>query len=124
MEPSKVIVGLGSCGIAAGGNKVYQKIKSLKEVDHLEFILDKTSCIGMCYREPLVEVVDLEGSWLYGDVDEKKAMEIIDQHLVHSSPVREYLVKSDLFESADDSFFKGQVKIALRDCGYINPERI
>ncbi len=124
MEQFKVIVGLGSCGIAAGGNKVYEKIRSVKETDRLGFTLDKTSCIGMCYREPLVEVIDEEGSWLYGDVDEKKAVEIIDQHLVHHSPVKEYLVKSDLFDTGDESFFKGQVKIALRDCGYINPERI
>jgi len=124
MEPSKVVVGLGSCGIAAGGNKVYQKIHSLKEADHLDFFLDKTSCIGMCYREPLVEVIDEAGSWLYGDVDEKKAIEIINQHVLNHSPVKEYLVKSDLFETGEESFFKGQVKIALRDCGYINPERI
>ena len=123
MEQSKVIVGLGSCGIAAGGNKVYDKIKSIKESENLDFILDKTSCIGMCYREPLVEVIDENGSWLYGAVDEKRAMEIVSQHLVNNSPVNEYLVRSDMFETPDDQFFKGQVKIALRDCGYINPER-
>jgi NADH-quinone oxidoreductase subunit F len=124
MEQSKVIVGLGSCGIAAGGNKVYDKIKSIKNSDNLDFILEKTSCIGMCYREPLVEVIDENGSWLYGAVDEKRAMEIVSQHLVNNSPVNEYLVRSDMFETPDDQFFKGQVKIALRDCGYINPERI
>ncbi len=124
MRPTKVIVGLGSCGIAAGGNKVYLKIQSLKEAENLDFILDKTSCIGMCYREPLVEVIDGDGSWLYGDVDDKKAVTIINQHLINHRPVTEYLVKSDVSETADDSFFQGQVKIALRDCGYINPERI
>ncbi len=124
MEQSKVIVGLGSCGIAAGGNKVYQKIKSLRETDNLGFILDKTSCIGMCFREPLVEVIDEAGSWLYGEVTEARAIEIIDQHIVNKTPVKEYLVKSDLTATPDDQFFKGQVKIALRDCGYINPERI
>jgi len=124
MNSTKVIVGLGSCGIAAGGNKVYQKIKSLKDADHLDFQLDMTSCIGMCYREPLVEIIDESGSWLYGEVDEKRAVEIINQHVVNSNPVKEYVVHTDLYESADEAFFKDQVKIALRDCGYINPERI
>jgi NADH-quinone oxidoreductase subunit F len=68
--------------------------------------------------------IDENGSWLYGAVDEKRAMEIVSQHLVNNSPVNEYLVRSDMFETPDDQFFKGQVKIALRDCGYINPERI
>ncbi len=124
MEATKVIVGLGSCGIAAGGHKVYNKIKELQEAEQIDFVLDKTSCVGMCYREPLVEIVDESGTYLYGEIDEKKAIEIVNQHIQNQSPVKDYLVQSDLFESADDSFFEGQVKIALRDCGYINPERI
>ena len=53
-----VTVGLGSCGIAAGANKTYEKIKALKEREKLNFELKKTSCVGMCYREPLVEITD------------------------------------------------------------------
>ena len=124
MEKTKVTVGLGSCGIAAGGNKVYNKIRELQRAENLDFILDKTSCIGMCYREPLVEVTDDTGSYLYGEIDEKRAVEIINQHVQNHSPVNELIVRSDFFETPDSLFFKGQVKIALRDCGYINPERI
>jgi NADH-quinone oxidoreductase subunit F len=124
MEKTKVIVGLGSCGIAAGGNKVYNKIRDLRDAEKLDFILDKTSCVGMCYREPLVEVVDETGSYLYGEIDEKKAVDIINQHVQNHNPVKELIVRSDFYETIDKSFFEGQVKIALRDCGYINPERI
>ena len=53
MEKTKVIVGLGSCGIAAGASKTYQKILELQKAENLQFELKKTSCIGMCYREPL-----------------------------------------------------------------------
>jgi len=122
MEKTQVIVGLGSCGIAAGANKVYDKIKALKEVDNLDFELKQTSCVGMCYREPLVEIIDESGSYLYGGIDEKMAVDLLDQHIVNNNPIQEYVVKTDLFETKDDSFFKGQVKIALRDCGFINPE--
>ncbi len=124
MDKTKVIVGLGSCGIAAGGNKVYNKIRDLKNAENLDFILDKTSCVGMCFREPLVEIIDETGSYLYGEIDENKAVEIINQHIQNHNPVKDLIVKSDYFETADSYFFEGQVKIALRDCGFINPERI
>lgn len=124
MTQTKVIVGLGSCGIAAGANKVYNKIKALQEAEKLNFELAKTSCIGMCFREPLVEVIDDNGSMIYGDVDEDKAIEIIQQHVIGLNPIKDYVVKTDLFTTPDSIYFDGQVKIALRNCGYIDPENI
>jgi len=124
MENTKVIVGLGSCGVAAGAFKTYQKIESIMQTDKLDFELKKTSCIGMCFREPLVEVIDKSGSYIYGNVDEKRIVEIIEQHIVKNQPVKEYVVKTDLFETADNYFFENQVKIALRHCGMIDPESI
>ena len=124
MEKPKILVGLASCGIAAGAQKTYDKILELKKADKLDFELKKTGCIGMCYREPLVEILDETGSFLYGDVDEQKAVEILDKHIGNDEPIKDYVVKSDLFETKDDPFWKGQVKIALRNCGVINPERI
>jgi NADH-quinone oxidoreductase subunit F len=124
MENTKVIVGMGSCGIAAGANKVYQKINALKESENLTFKLKKTSCVGMCYREPLVEVIDESGKYLYGEIDEEKIIEIIDQHITRHDPVKKYIVHSELFETADDEFLEDQVKITLRNCGYIDPESI
>ncbi len=124
MENVKVIVGLGSCGIAAGANKVFEKIKALKEADNLKFELKKTSCIGMCYREPLVEIVDDIGSYLYGDINEKKAAELIEKHILENEPIKSYVVQTDLFETPDKDFIEDQVKITLRNCGYIDPEKI
>jgi NADH-quinone oxidoreductase subunit F len=124
MEKTKVIVGLGSCGIAAGAVKTYEKIKALQKAEKLDFELKKTSCIGMCYREPLVEIIDETGSYLYGEIDEERAIEVIDKHIVRQSPVKEYIVQSDFFETPDQEFIKNQVKIVLRNCGYIDPENI
>ena len=124
MEQTKVIVGLGSCGIAAGASKVYNKIKAIQNAESLEFELKKTSCVGMCYREPLVEVIDETGSYLYGEVDEERAIEIIDKHITQHNPVREYVVKTDLFETPDNDYLESQVKITLRNCGFIDPENI
>jgi NADH-quinone oxidoreductase subunit F len=124
MEKAQVIVGLGSCGLAAGAGKVYDEIARIKEADNLDFELKKTSCVGMCFREPLVEVIDESGSYLYGEVDVKKIDEIIEKHVVNLSPIPEYIVKSDKFETPFKEYFDGQVKIALRNCGYIDPESI
>ena len=124
MEKTKVIVGLGSCGVAAGAGKVYDKIRALQQAENLGFELKKTSCIGMCYREPLVEIVDDSGSYLYGGITEEKAVELIEKHVNQHSPVIDYLVQSDLVETSDKSFIESQVKIVLRNCGYIDPEHI
>jgi NADH-quinone oxidoreductase subunit F len=124
MEKTKIIVGLGSCGIAAGAKKVYDKIEALQTAENLDFELKKTSCIGMCYREPLVEIHDDSGTYIYGDVDEERAIEILDKHITQHTPLKDYVVQTDLFETEDNSFIDSQVKITLRNCGYIDPENI
>jgi len=124
MEKTQVIVGLGSCGIAAGANKTYDALMNIRSAENLDFELKKTSCVGMCYNEPLVEIIDDTGYFLYGGIDEAKALEIVEKHVQHHEPVKEYVVKSDLFATDDDDFCEGQVKIALRNCGFIDPEII
>jgi len=124
MGNTKVLVGLASCGIAAVANKVFEKFNQIKENEHLQFELTKTGCIGMCYREPLVEIIDETGSYLYGEIDENKTIEIIEKHIKLGEPVKEYVVRTELFQNQDDSYWQGQVKIALRNCGVINPEVI
>ncbi|MBE0648264.1 MAG: NADH-quinone oxidoreductase subunit NuoF [Bacteroidales bacterium] len=119
-----VTVGLGSCGIAAGANKTYDKIKALKESDNLDFDLKKTSCIGMCYREPLVEIVDDSGTYIYGDVDAERAIEVIEKHVNQHDPIRDFIVYTDLFDAPENDFMNSQVKIVLRNCGYMDPESI
>jgi NADH-quinone oxidoreductase subunit F len=124
MNKTTVTVGLGSCGLAAGAGKIYEKIRELKETDNLDFELKKTSCVGMCYREPLVEIVDETGTYLYGDVNEDRAMEIIEKHIHQQDPVRDYIVQTDLFDAPENDFNEAQVKIVLRNCGYMDPESL
>ena len=124
MEKTRVIVGLGSCGIAAGANKTYKEFQRIMETDQLNFELRKTSCIGMCYREPLVEIIDEQGTYLYGEVDATRVDEIIDKHIKKFTPIPEYIVQSDKIRGKDQHFFEEQVKISLRNCGHIDPESI
>lgn len=119
-----VTVGLGSCGIAAGAGKTYEKIKALKEAENLDFNLKKTSCVGMCYREPLVEITDDTGTYLYGEIDAGRAVEVIEKHINQHEPLRDYIVYTDLFQAPENDFLGSQVKIVLRNCGYMDPESI
>lgn len=124
MATTKVIVGMASCGIAAGAGEVFEQMDNLRKAEGLDFELKKTGCLGMCYREPLVEIIDETGSYLYGEIDKSKAVELLNKHVGLHEPVKEYVVKTDLFATPDDSFWEGQVKIALRNCGVIDPEVI
>jgi NADH-quinone oxidoreductase subunit F len=124
MTNTTVTVGLGSCGIAAGAGKTFEKIKAMKETEKMDFILKKTSCIGMCYREPLVEIRDESGTYIYGDVTEGRAIEVIEKHINQKDPIRDYIVYSDLFDAPENKFLDSQVKIVLRNCGYMDPELI
>lgn len=133
MIKTKVIVGLGSCGIAAGANKVFDEFKKKFSANNLNVELSTTSCVGMCYNEPLVEVIDDSGYYLYGNIDKNITNNIIDEHLINNNPVKDYLIFYKLvsennklhFNNDEDlDFSLGQKKIVLRNCGYINPESI
>ncbi len=124
MSKTQVIVGLGSCGIAAGASKVYDKLKAIKDIENLDFELKKTSCVGMCYKEPLVEIVDKNGTFLYGDINEDRVIDLVHEHIVNQNPLKDLVVKSELFDTGEEDFFDSQVKIALRNCGHIEPEDI
>ena len=121
---TKVVVGLGSCGIAAGANKTYQKLEMLQQQGLLDIELTKTSCIGMCYKEPLVEVHDARGWVIYGDMTEDKVEAVLRQHINSKTVVDELAVSSEYTAGTEDAFFEGQVRIALRNCGHINPESL
>lgn len=118
----KLVVGLGSCGIAAGGNKIVQVIEDEIAKRGLDVELEKTGCIGMCYLEPIVDVIDDKGNkTTYGRVTPEMVVDIFDRHIGKGEILREHVVGG---EGAGGSFLKKQVRIALRNCGIINPESI
>ncbi|MDA3854138.1 MAG: NADH-quinone oxidoreductase subunit NuoF, partial [Bacteroidales bacterium] len=102
--------------------KTYHAIEQWLANNGVEAVMEKTSCIGMCFNEPLVEIKDDKGSFLYGSVDEKSAQEILEQHIAKNTPILDRLVKSDVEKTKGDSYFEGQTRIVLRNCGLINPE--
>ncbi len=75
-------VGMSTCGIAAGADKVYELFKEEIEKRGLPISLEKCGCLGMCFAEPLVEV-GMAGApvVIYGRVNTSVAHRIIDEHL-------------------------------------------
>ena len=119
----KIKVGLGTCGISAGGELVYEKIKEEIVNKNIDAELCETGCNGMCYEEVLVEVEDDNESNLYSKVTVDRVGRIINEHLINNQPVKDWIIKSkDL--CTEDSFLKKQTRIVLRNCGIINPSSI
>ncbi|MGD0489389.1 MAG: NADH-quinone oxidoreductase subunit NuoF [Syntrophorhabdales bacterium] len=117
-------VGLGTCGVSAGGDKTYEAIKHEVELKNIQAIVKETGCNGMCYREPLMEVIDEDrNSYMYGEVTPERARRIISEHVVDGTPVDEWVVQG-VKPTEDDLFFKKQKRIVLRNCGIINPNSI
>ena len=81
----QVIVGMGTCGIAAGAKTTLDAfLKALDENKLVESVLIRqTGCMGLCHSEPTVEVVVPEmPAVIYGRVDAQVAREIVVKHLV------------------------------------------
>jgi NADH-quinone oxidoreductase subunit F len=115
---TEVLVGLGSCGLAAGGLKVYQRFTELLGFDSNGSALKKTGCIGMCYAEVLVEVRDeSNGSTLYGNISPDKVERIVESHIRNGQVISEWVVSSNGSSSK-------QKRIVLRNCGVIDPDNL
>lgn len=119
----RIKVGLGTCGISAGGAIIFQEFKDKLAQGAIEAELTETGCNGMCYEEALVEVEDEQNSWLYSHVTPAKVRRIIDEHILCGRPVEEWIIKSR-DKSTEDTFLKKQTRIVLRNCGVIDPSSI
>ncbi|MGB9808809.1 MAG: NADH-quinone oxidoreductase subunit NuoF [Caldanaerobacter sp.] len=92
-----------------------------------EILIVRTGCFGLCELGPVV-VVYPEGVF-YSRMKPEYVPEIVEEHLLKGRPVRKYIYGESLEEKAikpleETPFFRKQRRIALRNCGVINPEDI
>ena len=80
----QVIVGMGTCGIAAGAKDTFTAlVDTLTEKGITNVLIRQTGCMGMCHSEPTVEVVAPEmPTVIYGHVDAATAKEIVEKHIL------------------------------------------
>ena len=118
----RIIIGEGSCGLAAGAGAVHARLEELlAQSNPAEATLGITGCIGMCFLEPIVDVYDDEGALhRFVKVQEKDADTIYSAVMAGDLSLADKL----LITPQDEEFLAKQTRIALRDCGIIDPENI
>ena len=117
---ARIVVGQGSCGLAAGAGAVYSALES-KLTPEVNATLGITGCVGICYLEPIVDVYAPNGE-LHRCVQVKpEHAEIIVKAVAEDNYD---LLKPIVISEDDAQFLSKQTRIALRHCGIINPDEI
>ena len=129
MYRSHVLVCGGTGCTSSGSAKIIERLQT--EIDknglHDEVQVVKTGCFGLCALGPIM-IVYPEGSF-YSMVKEEDIPEIVSEHLLKGRIVSRLLYQETVTDDGikalnDTSFYKKQLRIALRNCGVINPENI
>jgi NADP-reducing hydrogenase subunit HndB len=91
---AQVIVGMGTCGIAAGARETMKAVLNYIESENLQNILvTQTGCIGLCEQEPILQVVIGEGTKVtYGKVNAETAREIMKSHVQGGKPLQKNII--------------------------------
>ena len=116
---ARIVVGQGSCGLAAGAGAVYSALEAKLNAEVAS--LSIAGCIGICYLEPIVDVYAADGT-LY------RCVQVKPEHadtIIEAVAKNDYSLLNELVIKEDDAqFLSKQTRIALRHCGIINPDEI
>ena len=93
----RIVVGMATCGIAAGARPVLNAFVREVEARKLSNVMvTQTGCIGMCRLEPIVEVyVPGQEKVTYVHMTEDKVARVIAEHIINNRPVTEYTVGAE-----------------------------
>ena len=92
---TRVVVGMATCGIAAGARPVLAAfVEGINEAGLSDnVIVTQTGCIGICQYEPVVEVFEKDKEKVtYVKMTAEKAKEVIEKHIKGGAPVSEYTI--------------------------------
>ena len=121
-------VGTDLSGQAAGALAVVEALATELQKHQVQATLTEVGCLGLCFAEPLVDVKVPGGKRvLYKNVTPQEVPEIIEAHLVRGEPrvdlalaaLEEPVLGLPLLEELPE--MRGQLRIALRNCGHIDP---
>lgn len=114
-EANYIKVGMSSCGIAAGAEKIYQELLRVIQEKNTPVKIQKTGCLGMCYAEPIIEVkIGEMPPVFYKQMDKNLALKVLENALIGKNSFPELVIEEH----------SKQKKIVLRNCGKIDPESI
>jgi len=130
-----IYLGTASCGRAAGAMEVLKSVQNTLKENRLKAKIVEVGCIGPCYLEPLMDIV-LPGRprISYANLNPDKVRKIVESYLIKGDPLAQLAVghfgeEGDKFTDGIPRFFdlpmlKPQVRVVLRNCGFIDPEEI
>ena len=119
----------GTGCISSGSNeiadKMKERVKAVGKEDEIRII--KTGCFGFCEKGPIVKM--LPDNTFYTEVTPEDAERLVDTHLLNNEKIEELLyvdpvTKNKISDSDHMDFYKKQERVALRNCGVIDPENI
>jgi len=90
---TKITVGMGTCGIAAGARETMHAILEELKKHQIEAHVTTVGCIGMCVKEPLVDIEQAGKPRItYGNVKPDMVPRLIEEHLIKGNVVTEWVV--------------------------------
>ncbi|MBM4430537.1 MAG: (2Fe-2S) ferredoxin domain-containing protein [Chloroflexi bacterium] len=90
---TKIIVGMGTCGIAAGARETMHAILDELKKREIDAYVATVGCIGMCVKEPLVDIEQAGRPRItYGNVKPNMVSRLIEEHLIKGNVVEEWVV--------------------------------
>jgi NADH-quinone oxidoreductase subunit F len=127
-----ILVGAATCGRAAGAMAVLEAINRELKRHKIKAIVIQVGCIGFCYAEPIINIIKPGHPHIYyGNVTPELAAQLIDDYLIKDNPRPDLAlgtVGDDSISNIPKLFelpmLKPQVRISLRNCGFIDPENI
>ncbi|MGB2965073.1 MAG: NADH-quinone oxidoreductase subunit NuoF [Anaerolineales bacterium] len=130
-----IILGMGTCGIAAGANEVSAEIQAELAKHKIKAEVINVGCIGMCHNEPLLDIQQPGLPRItYAKVKPKMVGKIVEKHLVQGEYNKRWIygqLSSGNGKSVEGipayeelPFYQKQVRISLKNCGIIDPESI
>jgi NADH:ubiquinone oxidoreductase subunit F (NADH-binding)/NAD-dependent dihydropyrimidine dehydrogenase PreA subunit/(2Fe-2S) ferredoxin len=124
----QIKVAMSTCGIASGSKPVMDSLIDACKMQNVNAKVSQTGCMGYCYAEPTVEITKPgQEPVVFGYVTIEKAKTLVEKYILNNEMVedvipRGYLtIDSDKKQASED---KKQLRIALRNCGFIDPENI
>jgi len=131
-DKPRIVVGTATCGRAAGAMKVLKTIKDELERHNIDADVTEVGCIGLCFAEPLVDIIKPGNPRItYGGLTPQNITGLIEDYLINDNP-RPDLALGTIGEGSIEGIpglselplFRSQVRITLRHCGHIDPEKI
>jgi len=120
-DVDEILVGFASCGIAAGAEDVIAELKKVLKEKDIDLPVQKVGCVGMCHNEPIIELVEGEDKYSYGNLEPSDVSEVIESHVIEGVPYEDKLISSP---GDEYDYFSKQKKVVLRNSGVIDPEDI